>query len=392
VRFARHQLWLIVLLLAAGCVDLTAPAELTARGSDGAADEAGALADGPAAPDARPGDGRAPLDGGSDQPPVPFDAGADSALLPPDTMVIGVDAALPPDSTTGFALGTPCAQGTQCASGVCVEGVCCENACGLECRSCKVPGREGTCAPASSGTVCAPGSCSGSTESSARTCDGQGTCQPASRRSCGAYLCTANGCSTSCSGSSDCNSGYGCSAGSCVVPTAPDAGPDASPDSSPDIAPPAIDAAPGGLLVDDFQDSTINQNLIGGEVTWDNAVATLVSGEQKLVWNNQGTYMDFVESLRANWCEYNLTAYTKVRFRMRASAVNKRVEVLLLIGNGSCSLSFDNRVSTVTVGTSMVTYDVDISRTTRDKVLAIELAPTTIDGTEYYVDDIRLVP
>ena len=74
------------------------------------------------------------------------------------------------------------------------------------------------------------------------------------------------------------------------------------------------------------------------------------------------------------------------------AAVNKRVEVLLLIGNGSCKLSFDNRVSTVTVGTSMLTYDVDISRTIRDKVLAIELAPTTVDATEYYVDDISLVP
>ena len=44
-----------------------------------------------------------------------------------------------------------------------------------------------------------------------------------------------------------------------------------------------------------------------------------------MVWNNASVFQDFIEVFRNNWCEYNISAYTKVRFRMRSSVAGKRV-------------------------------------------------------------------
>jgi hypothetical protein len=71
--------------------------------------------------------------------------------------------------------GSTCTSGTDCASGFCSEGVCCDSACTETCRSCKIPGRIGTCSPYLAGSdpekECSVGS--GGCQS---TCDGLGNC------------------------------------------------------------------------------------------------------------------------------------------------------------------------------------------------------------------------
>lgn len=49
-------------------------------------------------------------------------------------------------------IGQGCAIGRQCASGSCVDGVCCDTACEGVCRTCALPGAEGTCSFAAPGT------------------------------------------------------------------------------------------------------------------------------------------------------------------------------------------------------------------------------------------------
>ena len=47
--------------------------------------------------------------------------------------------------------GAICSAGTQCASGQCAQGRCCAGACSGSCRSCALPGQEGTCANGAGG-------------------------------------------------------------------------------------------------------------------------------------------------------------------------------------------------------------------------------------------------
>jgi hypothetical protein len=71
--------------------------------------------------------------------------------------------------------GSTCSSPSDCASGFCSEGVCCDSACTGTCRSCKLPGRIGTCSPFQAGSdpekECGVGS--GICQS---TCDGLGKC------------------------------------------------------------------------------------------------------------------------------------------------------------------------------------------------------------------------
>jgi hypothetical protein len=86
------------------------------------------------------------------------------------------------------ALGQPCAQPSDCMSNFCApQGVCCNSACGGSCSSCDLPGKVGTCSPRPSGTACAPPGCMGDSAVAARTCDGAGTCQPATTTDCTPY-------------------------------------------------------------------------------------------------------------------------------------------------------------------------------------------------------------
>jgi len=63
------------------------------------------------------------------------------------------------------ALGGPCTDANECASGFCVDGVCCDAACDGTCEACNVTGTEGTCTPHDPGTdpddECMPGVCDG---------------------------------------------------------------------------------------------------------------------------------------------------------------------------------------------------------------------------------------
>ncbi len=148
------------------------------------------------------------------------------------------------------ALGAVCTDGSQCGSGFCIDGLCCESACRDVCRACNLPDMGGQCAPIPAGqpdrrggctaepvdscgldgtcngagacrrhpagTVCRPAGCSSGTERALpSTCDGNGTCSPASTLSCAPFACAAGACTTSCQSGSDCAPGIPCSNGSC---------------------------------------------------------------------------------------------------------------------------------------------------------------------------------
>ena len=146
-------------------------------------------------------------------------------------------------------LGTTCAGGTECASGLCQQGVCCSSSCTGTCRSCALSGSAGTCTfvpvgadPLSqctdngaagcgtdgscdgtggcrlyaAGTICATATCVGSNYSPARTCNGSGTCQTTSPSQCDPFVCGSGGaCKTTCAGNTDCTSPNTCISGSC---------------------------------------------------------------------------------------------------------------------------------------------------------------------------------
>ncbi|MEP7123054.1 MAG: kelch repeat-containing protein [Byssovorax sp.] len=152
------------------------------------------------------------------------------------------------------ANGTPCALGSECASGYCADGFCCNTACAGVCQACsaaKTGGVNGTCASVTvatdpdnecaaqaqstcgttgscsgagacqqfaSGLTCLASSCSGSTLTNASTCNGTGTCVAGSQVSCGAYQCSGAACGTTCVLPTDCTAGNVCIAGKCVAP------------------------------------------------------------------------------------------------------------------------------------------------------------------------------
>jgi N-acetylneuraminic acid mutarotase len=86
--------------------------------------------------------------------------------------------------------GCTAALATSCASGNCVDGVCCASAaCSGACKSCNVPGSEGTCALASAGTQVS-GSCA-----AGQACDATGSCKVENGQPCtGAGACASGFC------------------------------------------------------------------------------------------------------------------------------------------------------------------------------------------------------
>ena len=150
--------------------------------------------------------------------------------------------------------GAVCQQGTECQSGVCAQGVCCATACTGTCMSCALAGGVGICSAVPSGgydptglcsnqgaascgttgfcngagscqlyaagTQCAAPSCpAGSTlDTLVRSCDGAGTCKPATTQTCFPFMCNANtqtACVSVCATDADCAAGQFCNAGSC---------------------------------------------------------------------------------------------------------------------------------------------------------------------------------
>ena len=44
-----------------------------------------------------------------------------------------------------------------------------------------------------------------------------------------------------------------------------------------------------------------------------------------MTWNGSSSYADYLSSFRSSWCEYDLSAYPKMRFQLQASAAGKQV-------------------------------------------------------------------
>jgi hypothetical protein len=214
-----RALALLLLAATAACVDLTAPHALDSCrvGCDaGTRDDANTR------------------DGASARAPAP-----DAPLVEGD------------DGPTLAAEGTACTAAGQCASGFCSDGVCCQSMCRDTCRACNLPGMRGMCTPVPqgqdprdecateapstcaregtcdgkgacqlhrAGTVCAPSTCVGGSETSARTCDGLGTCQPATTRACGSLGCGSAGlCLTRCMTNAECTAPTTCNGGMCTL-------------------------------------------------------------------------------------------------------------------------------------------------------------------------------
>jgi hypothetical protein len=210
---ARH-VPLALLALVCGCVNLTPPAGVTIVHD---ADPADVLKHDTIRPDIgeSPDAGEesdAGTDGGGDPD---SQTEPDGPSMQPDGPTSQPDAPPPPDAPLLLVNGSTCTGGGQCQSGVCTEGVCCDQACGVTCWSCKVTGSFGTCSP-TTGATCAAGSCSGSIETAASTCNAAGACVAPSSRSCGAYQCAGTTCGTSCTSGAQCTSGNVCFAGGCV--------------------------------------------------------------------------------------------------------------------------------------------------------------------------------
>jgi hypothetical protein len=141
------------------------------------------------------------------------------------------------------ALGVACIAAHECGSGNCVDGVCCGSPSCVTCLACNLMGSLGTCANVAvnvtdphsrcgaNGTcgntgactgggackqqpatvMCSGPSCTGSTSTLASFCSGSGgSCPTAATASCGAYLCGATSCKTSCTLDSACINGDYC--------------------------------------------------------------------------------------------------------------------------------------------------------------------------------------
>ena len=148
------------------------------------------------------------------------------------------------------AIATTCGAAEQCATGFCVDGLCCNSECGEKCFACNVAATPGMCKPVPSGqdpraqcpgeaastcgraggcngaggcrlhpvnTICGASTCSVTTETPARTCDGLGVCRPpGAPRDCSPYLCGGQACAASCVDSSSCAPGFSCQTNVCA--------------------------------------------------------------------------------------------------------------------------------------------------------------------------------
>jgi hypothetical protein len=148
--------------------------------------------------------------------------------------------------------GADCGVGQECQSGFCAQGVCCDSACTDACRACNLtataglctvvadnaPDPQGKCAvsqPNTCGTTgsCVKGACAdydkglkckpavcASTAALTPTsiCDGKGACTTPANQSCGAFVCAADACKSSCTPATeaqDCIPPDTCVGGSC---------------------------------------------------------------------------------------------------------------------------------------------------------------------------------
>ncbi|HVY39772.1 MAG TPA: hypothetical protein VHM31_17655, partial [Polyangia bacterium] len=140
------------------------------------------------------------------------------------------------------SLGDGCSIDAECGTNHCADQHCCDSACDGQCESCKVAGSVGTCVPVTtprtacggsgacagscdgtaqnrkacvfpgSNTSCGAASCSNSTLTTARTCNGAGTCGAATMMTC-SFGCRTDGtvgCATTCASSNQALCGGTC--------------------------------------------------------------------------------------------------------------------------------------------------------------------------------------
>jgi MYXO-CTERM domain-containing protein len=143
--------------------------------------------------------------------------------------------------------GSACDRAEACQNGFCTDGFCCNKACDGQCEACGEKGAEGKCVPvlgdprgeraacpaAPADEPCQAASCNGKVadhcagfagskvkcqdplcEDGQATgqglCDGEGQCGVAAPVECGAYVCGATECLTSCATDKDCVAGNSC--------------------------------------------------------------------------------------------------------------------------------------------------------------------------------------
>ena len=149
--------------------------------------------------------------------------------------------------------GQPTNGDNECASGFAADGVCCDSPCAGICSACtsalKGGGLDGVCGPIKvgtdpdvectaqpastcggvgscdgagacalypAGTVCSPGSCSGSTLVQADLCDGNGHCIDTGDVSCAPNLCSGGTCLSTCAVDPDCVATAFCNGTQCA--------------------------------------------------------------------------------------------------------------------------------------------------------------------------------
>ncbi|HEY6478344.1 MAG TPA: hypothetical protein VI456_17325, partial [Polyangia bacterium] len=155
------------------------------------------------------------------------------------------------------APGSTCTADSDCGSTHCAQGVCCNAACTGTCMSCALTATKGTCSPIAAGTDplaqcsdvgatnpcgtngfcngagacqfypagmnCGAASCTGTTLTQARTCDGAGSCRAATTAMCDPFQCGTGACKITCASNTDCVAPNSCTNNSCgkLPPGAP---------------------------------------------------------------------------------------------------------------------------------------------------------------------------
>jgi hypothetical protein len=172
---------------------------------------------------------------------------------------------------------------------------------------------------------------------------------------------------------------------------APDLAPDLAADLAPDLGTP--DAVPAVLVVDDFQAALTTRNNLNSEVGWDHETCARVNGESVCSYAGSGGFHDFIETFN-NWCAFDVTAYSKLRFRLRTSMAGEVIDVYAgVTPDARACTDTSSLLGTITSTTTMTTYSFDISALARtNRLTRVELDPRSTSNAQFILDDVQLVP
>jgi hypothetical protein len=149
----------------------------------------------------------------------------------------------------------------------------------------------------------------------------------------------------------------------------------------------------GPIVVDDFQDADLLRNSLAAEVITENQSVSRMGGELTFVATRAATGISqsFAENLKPGGCPVDLRAYRTLSFRMRASAANKTVYLVMGRADGACNAEPILEIGMVTVGTTAMVHNVDLAPFARESARFFQWV-TGADNTRYFLDDILLVP